>query len=87
MVAVSVDLRASLIPDPNDRARPLNFHERSGHVWPVENNLLQYYLRDTEQSAEENKMVINKQEKKIISLTRSRKWDLPQSYTFPMGPS
>ena len=64
-VAVSVDLKASLIPDPNDRARSVNFHERTGNVLPVENNLLQYYVTDTEQFVAENKMVINKKKTKI----------------------
>lgn len=84
-VAVSVDLKASLIPDPKDRAKPLNFHERTGHVLPVENNLLQYYVTDTEQFAAENKMVINKQKTKIISFTKSRKWDFPPELHFSDG--
>jgi hypothetical protein len=84
-VAVSVDLKASLIPDPKDRAKPLNFHERTGHVLPVENNLLQYYVTDTEQFAAENKIVINKQKTKIISFTKSRKGDFPPELHFSDG--
>jgi hypothetical protein len=59
-VAVSIDLKASLVPDPVDRPRPRNFHERTGHILPAENNLLQFYISDTEQFVQENNMVINK---------------------------
>ena len=47
-VAVSVDLKSSLIKDPVERQRPLNLHERTGHVLPAKDNLLQYYLEDSE---------------------------------------
>ena len=71
-VAVSVDLKASLLPDPVVRPRPLNFHERTGHILPDENNLLHYYIRDTEQFVQENRMRINKQKTKIINFIKSR---------------
>ena len=63
-VAVSVDLKTSLVPDPVDRDRPLNYHERTGHVLPVEHNLLQHYVRDAEQFVSDNKMVVNKKKTK-----------------------
>ena len=84
-MAVSVDLKTCLVPDPVIRDRPLNFHERTGHILPEENNLLQYYVRDTEMFAAENKLVINKQKTKLISFTKSRKWDFPPEVTFSDG--
>ena len=33
-IAVSVDLKASLIPDPIKRLRPHNFHERTCQILP-----------------------------------------------------
>ena len=84
-VAVSVDLKACLVPDPVQRARPLNFHERTGHILPDENNLLQFFLKDTEQFVAENKMVINTQKTKVISFTKSRKWDFPPELHFSDG--
>ena len=33
-VAVSVDLKACLVPDPVQRPRPLNYHECTGHKLP-----------------------------------------------------
>ena len=84
-VAVSIDLKACLLPDPVERARPLNYHERTSHILPDENNLLQFYISDTEKFAYENKMVINKQKTKVISFTKSRKWDFPPELHFADG--
>ena len=84
-VAVSVDLKASLIPDPVQRTKPLNYHERTGHILPAKNNLLQYYLSDTENFVQENKMIINKQKTKVMSFTKSRKWDFPPEVHFGDG--
>lgn len=84
-VAVSVDLKACLVSDPISRPRPLNYHERTGHILPRENNLLQYYLQDTESFTQTNNMVINKQKTKIITFTKSRKWDFPPELEFEDG--
>ena len=84
-VAVSIDLKACLVPDPVQRARPLNFHERTGHILPEENNLLQHFISDTEQFVSENKMVINKDKTKVISFTKRRKWDFPPEVHFSDG--
>ena len=84
-VAVSVDLKSSLIEDPEIRQKPVNYHERTGHILPKENNLLQYYLHDTELFAQNNHMVINKQKTKVISFTKSRKWDFPPELEFSDG--
>ena len=59
-VAVSVNLKTSLIPDPEDRAQPLNYQERTGHILPEEQNLLQYYIEDAESYCS-NKLQFNQQ--------------------------
>ena len=84
-VAVSVNLKTSLVWDPVVRARPRSFHEQTGHILPPEHNLLQYYISDTERFVTENKMKINKQKTKIISFTKSRKWKFPPELTFSDG--
>ena len=76
-VAVTVNLKTSLVQDPVDRPRPRNYHERTGHVLPKENNLLQFYIKDTENFVGENKMVINTKKTKVISFSKSRKWAFP----------
>ena len=72
-IAVSVDLKSNLIPDPITRPRPHNFYERTCHILPKENNLLQYYISDAEKFAKKNKLVINRHKTKMISFTKSRK--------------
>ena len=39
-VAVSINLEKCLIPDPDQRSQPFNFHERNQLIHPAENNLL-----------------------------------------------
>ena len=84
-VAVTVNLKTSLVQDPVDRPRPHNYHERTGHVLPEENNLLQLYINDTEDFVGENKMVINKKKTKVISFSKSRKWAFPPELHFSDG--
>ena len=84
-VAVSIDLKNCLVPDPVCRVRPLNYHERTGHVLPDDNNLLQDYITDVEKFVSVNKMKINKQKTKVISFTKSRKWDFPPEIHFSDG--
>ena len=84
-VAVTVNLKTCLVPDPVDRPRPRNFHERTGHILPEENNLLQMYINDTEQFVSENMMVINKDKTKVISFSKSRKWAFPPELHFSDG--
>ena len=63
----------------------MNYHERKGHILSAKNNLLQYYLSDTENFVRENKMIINKQKTKFMSFTKSRKWDFPPEVHFGDG--
>ena len=81
-VAVSIDLKKCLINDPECRTRPLNFHERTEHILPSENNLLQYYLDDTEEFTNSNLMKINNKKSKVILFNKSRKWDFPPEVGF-----
>ena len=68
-------MKNSLIPAPDDQPRPLNFHQRTCHVLPPENNLLQYFLDDTEKFTIENKLKINPTKTKIILFNKSRRYD------------
>ena len=84
-VAVSVNLKTCLVPDPVDRPRPHNYHERTGHILPVQNNLLQFYVKDTENFVSSNNMIINKQKTKVICFPKSRKWAFPPELHFSDG--
>ena len=70
-VPVSIPLKKSLVNDPILREKPLNFHERTGHILPKENNLLQYYINDFEEFVVENDMKINR-EKTNVMLIKQR---------------
>ena len=81
-VAVSINLKLNLVPDPVERPKPLTFHERNELVLPAANNLLQYYLSDTEKFAVENQMVINPKKTKVICFNKTRKWNFPPEVHF-----
>ena len=76
-VAASINLKSSLVPDKSLRPRPLNYNERTCHILPSENNLLQLYLNDAEDFMKSNKMKINPKKTKIIKFNKSRKHDFP----------
>ena len=78
-------VKASLVPDPVQRKRPLNYLERTGHILPATNNLLQYFIADTEEFVAENQMTLNKKKTKVMSFTKSRKWDFPPELQFKDG--
>lgn len=81
-VAVSINLKGCLVPDPENRQRPLNYNERTCQILPAQNNLLQFYLDDTERFTLENKMKINPRKTKVISFNKSRKFDFPPELHF-----
>ena len=81
-VAVSIDLKSCLVQDQVIRPNPLNYRERTRHILPAENNLLQYYMNDTENFVTENKLVINKEKTKVMIFNKSRKWDFPPEVKF-----
>ena len=84
-VAVSVNMKNSLIPAPDNQPKPLNFHERTCHVLPPENNLLQYILDDTEKFTIANKLKINPTKTKVILFNKSRRYDFPPELQLSTG--
>ena len=83
-VAVSDDLRSCLITAP-EHPRPLTFDQRTEHMHPSQNNLLQYYLEDTKEFTSVNNMVINKPKTFGMKFNRSRNWDFPLALKFSDG--
>ena len=76
-IAVSINLKNSLVPDTRVRPQPLNFDERSCQVIPSEDNLLQLYLNDAEKFMALNKMKMNPKKTKVLKFNKSRKYDFP----------
>ena len=84
-VAVSINLKKCLKFDQCKRPRPLGFRERTTQFLPRENNLLQYYLIDTEKFAFKNNMKINKNKTQVMIFNKSRKFDFPPELKFTDG--
>ena len=84
-VATSVDLKKCLIEDPINRERPLNFHERTQHILPVNRSSLQKQLQIVEDFTDKNLMKINESKSKIMIFNKSRKYDFPPEYAFRDG--
>ena len=57
--AEAIDLKLQLIPDPVQRPKRLTYHERTSHIFPVENSLLQRRLLEIERFSEVNLFKIN----------------------------
>ena len=83
-VAVSINLKKCLISEGNS-VRPLNYRERTEHILPEANNLLQFYLSDAENFLSQNKLKINKHKTQVMLFNKSRKWDFPPKVSFSDG--
>ena len=80
-------MKSYLVQDTALRPRPVSFDERSGHVLPAANNLLQTYIHEAEKFTSENNMKINKDKTNVIKFTFARKLDFPTELTFSDGTS
>ena len=75
--AIKIDLKKSLIHDPVQRLGPLNFHERTEHVLPVNSNCLHSELNDLYGYTINNLMKINVNKTKIMLFNSSKSYDFP----------
>ena len=66
--AVRINLKNSLVNDPETRPKPLNFHERTSHVLPKLSNQLQETLDDLHSFTENNLMKINVEKNENLPL-------------------
>jgi hypothetical protein len=73
----SINLKSSLMPDPVDRQRPLNYHERHQMVLKPEENILQQEVTRFADWTVMNKMVVNKGKCFSMTFSRSNKYDFP----------
>ena len=83
--AEAIELKKQLKPDPISRPRPLNYHERTGHVFPAENSILHKQLRKVECFTIKNQMKINSSKSKIMIFNKSKKYDFPPEFSFQNG--
>ena len=78
-------MKSQLIPDPVQRPFPLNYHERTRHIFPTENSLLQNQLYKVENFTIENQMLVNDSKSKVMIFNKSRKYDFPPEFSFKNG--
>ena len=75
--AASVNLKKSLIPDPRERPRPLNYSERTRMILNPQENVLQMEVDSFCRFTTENRFVINQSKCYVMKFNRSRKFDFP----------
>ena len=81
--AEAVNLKKHLIKDPVKRPYPLNFHERTEHVFPQSS--LQSQLLKIENFTISNKMKINTSKSNIMIFNKAKNFDFQPEYAFRNG--
>ena len=79
--AASINLKTSLIEDPEERARPFNFHERHQTILKPEEDILQEELDRFHNWTIDNKLRVNSAKCFLMQFSRSRKYDFPLDFT------
>ena len=75
-IAEAIELRRQLVPNPDiDQPRPVNYHDRTGHVLGQGQSLVQKKLNEINEYAINKQMKINGEKCKIMLLNASRKYD------------
>ena len=77
----SVNLKKSLAPDVSQRARPLNYHERTEMVLNPDENVILSELQKFLDFTKTNKLVINRKKCFVMKFSRAKKLDFPAEIT------
>ena len=80
--ACSVNLKESLIPDPVERVKPLNFYEKNELVLPDCNNPMKYILEDMFDFTKNENLKINSDKSKIMIFNPSKTYQFPPEMGF-----
>ena len=83
--AEAISLKRQVISDTVIRQYPLNYHERTGHIFPTQDSLLQRNLLRIEDFTIKNKMVINENKSNLMLFNKSRKIDFQPEISFRNG--
>ena len=79
--AASINLKKSLIVDPQIRPKPLKYQERHHTIINPEEDILQMELDRFYAWTMKNKLPINRKKCLTMKFSRSRKYDLAKEYT------
>ena len=74
---LALNLKSILIDDPVDRPKPLAFNERTGHVLPLEDNLMQDQLDNLKLFADGKLLKIKEKKSNLIKFNFSKNYDFP----------
>ena len=83
--AASINLKKSLIPDPNSRQFPLGFHERTQMILDPNENVLQHELYRFQKEITQNNQVTNEKKTVILLLNFSKKYAFPPEFLLHEG--
>ena len=83
--AEAINLKKQLIKNPNSLIYPLNYHDRTEHIYPTENSLLQKQLYKVESFTIKNQMKINENKSKIMIFNKSKNYDFQPEFSFSSG--
>ena len=76
-LAASMNLRECLVPNPEiGQPFPLAFHDRTQHILPENQNVMQKQLYIMVQYCQENSMKINHDKTKVVLFNIARKFDI-----------
>ena len=72
----AIDIKSATFKDPNtEPVLPRQYHERTDHILPAENNPLQAEVDKLKEYASENGMKINEEKTKVMLFNRATKTD------------
>ena len=72
--AASINLKKSLIPDPETKPYPLNFHQRTQMVIDPNEDMLQIELNRFQKETSENNFITNKKKTFVMVFNPTRKY-------------
>ena len=79
----ALNLKSSLVADPIDRLRPLNYNEKTCQVLARSNNQLQSDLLSPQEFASKKLMKIKEKKTQIMKFNFSKAHDFPPEFDIP----
>ena len=83
--AEAINLKKQLVKNPKKGPYPLNYHERTEHIYPTYNSFLQNQLHRVENFTSRNLMKINEFKSKVMIFNKSKSYDFQPEFSFSSG--
>ena len=78
---IAFNMKTVLIDDPVDRPRPFTFNERSSHILPTDDNLMQDQLESLHRFATGKLLRIKEKKLNVMKFNFSKSYDFPPELT------